>query len=131
MMSANHGGIDHLDRLGRRAAIGERLQEDVPEAFQAPSSKLLIDRVPVAERFGQVVPRRAGARNPENAIERATVLAGSTSLLRHEWLEERPLLIAHQSTNQFCLPPRGSLESHHQFRGNRLVNRSLCPAAHR
>ena len=87
MMSADHSGIDHLDGLRRGAAIGERLQEDVPEAFQAPSSKLLIDRVPVAQLFGQIAPRRARARDPENTIERATMLAGSAGLSRHKWLE--------------------------------------------
>ena len=112
MMSADHGGIDHLNRLGRGAAIGECLQENVPEAFQAPSSKLLIDRIPIAKLFGQIAPGRPCARDPENTIERAAMLAGSAGLFRHKWLEKSPFLVAHQSANQFCLPRRGSLESY-------------------
>lgn len=125
MVDANHGGVDHLDCLGRRPAASQRIEQQVPQSCQAPSSELPIDGVPLAEFLGQTAPGRVGARHPEDAAQRPPVLARPPGLRPHKRFEKRPFRIAHQTANQNRPPPRGSLESHHRFNENPLCQQDL------
>ena len=128
MVGADHGAVDHLDRLWCRTTIGQGLQQKIPQSNSAPSKELAIDGVPFAELFGQIAPGSAGARDPEYTVQCAPMIARRTAAQgacgNDKWLEKRPIHITHQSANQSCLPPRGSLESYRRFPENPFVSRT-------
>jgi len=114
-MCADAGAVDHLQGRCVGIGIGERRQHDVPDPRERPSSELLIDRVPGTKLCRKIAPRRARSCDPKDAVQRPAVIqwwsTASRTILCHERGEHRPLAVAHQSTNQACLPPRRSLES--------------------
>jgi hypothetical protein len=125
MVGADHGAVDHLDRLWCRPTIGQGLQQKIPQSSSAPSKELAIDGVPFAELFGQIAPGSSGARDPEYTVKCAPMIARRAAAQgacgNDKWLEKRPIHITHQSANQSCLSPRGSLESYRRF-----PEKSLC-----
>lgn len=74
MMGADHGAVDHLDRLGRSATVAQRFEQKVPHSRPAPAQELAIHRIPLAKLFGQIAPRRSGTRHPEYAVQRAPMI---------------------------------------------------------
>ena len=74
MVSADHGAVDHLDRLRCGAAAAQRFEQEVPQPRPAPAQELTIDCVPLAKLFRQFAPRRSGARHPKYAVEGAPVI---------------------------------------------------------
>src|SRR5207253_5265174 len=80
----------------------------VPETRPAPTQELTIDRVAFAMFLRQIAPRRAGARHPEDAVQRPPVIRWRAATQRtagnNERLEKPPFHIAHQSANQRHLP---------------------------
>src|SRR5665213_3333298 len=108
MVGADHGAVDHLDRLRRGATVAKPFEQQVPQARPAPAQELAIDRVPLAEFLRQIAPRRARPRHPEYTVQRAPMIARRTPAQRaagnNEGFEKRPFYIAHQSANQNRLP---------------------------
>lgn len=110
MMRANDGRIDHLQRRIACAAVGERLQDHVPDAAVGPAPELPEDRIPVAEFFRQIEPRRTGSHDPEHRVEHAAVIAWRpTAATYQERLEIRPLFVRHQPANHRRSPQRAAL----------------------
>ena len=104
MMCPDDGAVDHLQRFGTSAHIGQRLQQHIPNAGCAPSSELSPDRIPIAEFFRQIALRCARARDPENRIERSAMVTGRPTALftssGQEGFEKRPFHVRHQAANQ-------------------------------
>jgi hypothetical protein len=55
--------------------LAERLEGPLPDALLCPALEARIDGEPLAERFRQVAPRRACARNPKNRFDKEPVVA--------------------------------------------------------
>ncbi len=109
-MRADDGCIDHLQCRIADATAGKRFQDHVPDAAVGPAAELPEDRIPVAEFFRQIAPRRAGSHYPEDRIEHATVIARRpTAATRQERLEVRPLFVRHQPANHCRSPQRAAL----------------------
>lgn len=116
MVRPDDGAVDHLEHVGLAAAVGERLQQHVPDAGGGPAPELAVDRVPLPEFLGQVTPRRAGSGDPEDAVQRAPVVlrwaAAAGRLLRQERGEDRPLRIRQTIPNQGRPPLQRSASNH-------------------
>ena len=54
--------------------VAERLEDALPDPLLRPAPEARIDGVPLAERFRQIAPRRAGARNPKNGFDKQPVV---------------------------------------------------------
>jgi len=112
-MRPDDGAVDHLQAVRDTLGVVQRLQQQVPKPRKAPAPELAVDRRPLAEVIRQVAPRRPGPRDPENPIQnKAMILRGAApprSSLDHKGRKERPLLVAHQSSDQATLPPKGIL----------------------
>ncbi len=97
-MGPDHGAVDHLQHVGVATAVGAALKHDVEHARDRPAAELLPHRVPVAELSRKVAPLSTGPSDPEYAVEHATVrLWRPPRGRRQEWLEDRPLLVGHQT----------------------------------
>lgn len=55
--------------------LAERLEDPLPDPLLRPAPEARIDGEPPAERFRQIAPRRAGARNPKNRFDKEPVVA--------------------------------------------------------
>jgi hypothetical protein len=76
----------------------------------------------------QIAPGRAGAGDPEHAVEYEAMIgrrpAAAGPLAHKEGSEERPLVVTHRSANQVLLP-KSSLESELRGHGNPLCLHGL------
>jgi hypothetical protein len=92
------GAVDHLQSVCSASAIGEGLQQHVPDTTFGPTPELPPDGVPVAEFFWQIAPGRASAGNPKDRIQHTAMVTrwptSRTTRLCHERPEERPFLVA-------------------------------------
>ena len=115
MVSANHGAVDHLERVRHGPAAVQCLHDVLPEPGQRPAPELPVDARPLAELFGQVSPRSPGPGDPEHAIQNTAVIDRFAPVRRadgqDEGLEESPLLVRHQVSCQAGLHRRYQLES--------------------
>ena len=115
MMGADHGAVDHLQRVRHDPAFVQRIKDLLPQPGQRPASELTIDGRPLAELFGKVAPWRARPRNPENTIQNKAVVHWFASVRgpdsQDEALVERPLIVRHQVSCQAGLHRRYQLES--------------------
>ena len=66
-MNANDRTVDHL----YLAVVGldDGVHHAVPDASFAPPIEAIVGRSIGPVSFGKIAPRRAGAQNPENAVE--------------------------------------------------------------
>ena len=96
MMCPDDRAINHLDG-GVAAAVGKRLEHQVPKPAQRPASELAVNGVPVAKLLGQITPRRASPRDPEYRIQRPAMIprwaASQGAGLHHKRLKAQPLCI--------------------------------------
>ena len=96
MMCPDDRAINHLDG-GVAAAVGKRLEHQVPKPAQRPASELAVNGVPIAKLLGQVTPRRAGPRDPEHRIKRPAMIpwraASQGAGLYHEGLKTLPFRV--------------------------------------
>ena len=123
MMCAHDCRVHHLQCCIGQAAAGERLQDHVPDAAVGPASELSKDRIPIAELFRQITPRRTGSHQPKHRVEHAAMVGRrATAVMDQERFEIRPLIVGHQSANQGCSPAKSSLESIYDSRVNRFVH---------
>jgi hypothetical protein len=67
------------------------------DAAPTPVAEMVVHRLPWAESSANIAPGRAGAENPENAVEERSSIAWRTSrpseAKSQERLDQRPLLI--------------------------------------
>ena len=128
MMGAHDRRVDHLYDHRRPALLVERIEHQFEEAGFRPAAELLVDGVPLAEMLVEIAPRRAGPRDPEDAIENLPVILRRSpalaALCDHQGLEKRPFLIRHQAANQDRLP-KNSLESRFALGVNPLCQQVL------
>ena len=102
-MSADDGGVDHLDAACRHAGRVQCLQHRIPDPGDGPAAELTVDGAPLAELLGQIPLGRTCPGNPEHAIQNQAMIAWGPTPLRsgldHKWLEKRPFLVRHHSAN--------------------------------
>ena len=67
-------GIDSVFLVGGRPQTRQRFERCIPHAELTPAGEANKDRVPIAVSLGHVAPRRAGAQNPENTIDRSPLV---------------------------------------------------------
>src|SRR2546423_1455948 len=74
------------------------LEDATINAGSTPGAVVVINRLPLAEAFGQVSPRRSGAEDPHAAIEHQAGILGLATCfgraLGNQRLEKFPLLIS-------------------------------------
>jgi hypothetical protein len=79
-----------------------RRQELTPDASLLPAVKTTGDRAPGAIAFRQIAPGSAGAQNPEDAMEDASMIhcrsAGLGFLWREQRLQPLPLGVGYVSS---------------------------------
>ena len=88
--------------------VAESLEKALPDALLRPAPEARIYREPLAERFRQIAPRRARARNPKNGLDEETVVtpaaAGITNFARQMRRDPFPLCVVQHQSNQGCPP---------------------------
>src|ERR1700679_405312 len=78
-MDLDVAGIDHQPfKVG---LVDHLLQQLFPDALVAPAAETAMRIFPVPVVRRQIAPRRPGAQNPQNAIEKTTVILGDTAPL--------------------------------------------------
>ena len=84
--------------------VAEGFEYPLPDPLLRPAPEAGIRREPLAERFGQISPRRARACNPKNRFNKEPVVtpaaAGVTDFTRELWRNPLPLRIAQHQSNQ-------------------------------
>src|SRR5688500_16425498 len=99
LVGASHGGI-HGVRVPVPLTTGSPLalqsgQKGLPQAVVAPATGPTGDGADRATALGQTTPRRAGAQNPQNAVQGGAVMAvgppGRRPLGRQKRLKALPL----------------------------------------
>src|SRR3546814_18883629 len=69
------------DQVFEVRIIRQRLEDAPPDPLGAPSAEAPKDAVPLAERLRQIAPRRAGAHNPQHALNEHPVVPPRRTLL--------------------------------------------------
>ncbi len=128
-MGPNDGAVDHLYLFRGRAAVVERLQDQLPQPRQRPTPELPIHGRPLAELRRQVPPSRSRTCDPEDPVQCQPRIGRPAPVrLPHgidEKLVERPFRVRHQVPRQ-DRPPRGSdLESRLKQDENPVCQRGL------
>jgi len=59
--------------------VAEGLENSLPNAVLRPAPEAHLCGESIAERFRQIAPRRAGARNPENGFDKKPVVASAAA----------------------------------------------------
>ena len=112
--------------IGNRLGFRQGFQQNVPQSCTRPPQELAINRTPFAQFLWQIAPWRARPSNPENAIQHPPMIGGRSpalgASLDYKLFEKRPFRIRQPTSNQFRLPPRGSLESSPDSSVNHFVN---------
>src|SRR5579863_2120064 len=78
-------GIDSVFLVGGRPQTRQSFERCIPHAELAPAGETNKDRVPVAVSLGHISPRRAGAQNPENAVDRTSLGRDQSTALAAVW----------------------------------------------
>ena len=69
----------------------ECIKNSLEMALVAPVGESLINVIPVAEKNGQITPRRAGRPDPKERVQEASGVTTSSALARwNMWLDEGP-----------------------------------------
>ena len=116
MVRPHDGRID--DQILEVGIVREGRKNAMPHTALAPTIETPPYAVPTSECQGQIAPRRAGTRDPQNAFDKHAIVlarpAGIALLSYAKGLDTRPLLILQYQPNscaQDCLPRICSLES--------------------
>lgn len=84
--------------------VAERLENPLPDPILRPAPEARIDGEPLAERFRQIAPRRAGARNPKKRFDKEPVVTPAAArvagLARQLWRDPLPLAVTQHQSNQ-------------------------------
>ena len=107
MMRPDDGAVDHLHAVRDVFGGAQCFQEKLPNPRDRPTSELSVDRPPLAEVIRKVPPLRTGTGDPEDAIQDKSMIArwapSFGAGFDQEWLKERPLVVAHQVSDQDAL----------------------------
>ena len=90
------------------------LESRVPDTELAPAREAYEDRIPISVSLGHVAPRRTGAQDPENAVDRSPLVRDSRTTfapIGKQWIENAPFRVRQIAPTQCCLLQKGSLES--------------------
>jgi hypothetical protein len=102
LMRPPDGRVD--DQVFEVRIIGQGLEKTLPNPGPRPAPEAPVDTVPRAEVSGQIAPRRAGARDPQDGIDKQPrVCARATGialLAGNQRRNPRPLRVAQQPPNQ-------------------------------
>jgi hypothetical protein len=103
LMRPHDGGVDGVLGVLRRAEARQRLERRVPHPELAPAGEADKRRVPVAIARRQVPPRRAGAQNPQDAVDRSPLSRKPAD----------PVRLGREARNRTCAipPPSDRLDS--------------------
>lgn len=128
MVRPDDGAVDHMNRLTAPFGVVQHFEQQIPETGERPAAKLSIHGGPFAEELGQIPPLNTGSGDPEDAVEDPAMITRPAPAVRparrHEGLEERPFLVAHQASNQARLPRKAILNHRSARMGTLFVNRS-------
>ena len=128
MVGADDRAVYHLNLVRHRLAFIQRIEDQIPEPRDGPSTELSIDARPLTELFGQVAPLRTCPRDPENTIQNLPVIDGRTTAAPpnpdDKRLKECPLSIHHQLSCQSCLRQKATLNQNSDDLGIQFVNRT-------
>ena len=78
-MNLDMAGVDHQPFKVR--LVDQLLQQLFPDALVTPAAETTMGVFPVPVIWRKIPPRRAGAKNPENRIQKSTVVLSNTSPL--------------------------------------------------
>ena len=104
LVRPDHGAVDDHPLQVR---VLEGLEDPYPHPFFGPAIKPLPDRSPRPQPLGQVAPGSAGLADPEDGVDKETVVfggdAGVAGLAREYIFDAFPVLVldlvaAHRST---------------------------------
>jgi hypothetical protein len=96
--SADHSAIDTPQFSIDDDLSLQFLKDLVQSAVTIPLVKQTPDGLPLSERFGNISPRGAGAKNPKNSINDGATIEGRTttwSSIWNHWLDALPLFVVH------------------------------------
>ena len=100
--------------VGGRPKARQRLERSIPYPELAPPREAHEYRIPIAVSLGHVAPRRSGAQNPKDAVDRSPLVRdrwATLAAIRQQWIETAPFHVRQIAPTQCCLLPKGSLES--------------------
>ena len=78
------------------------LQSRVPDTELAPAREAYEDRIPISVSLGHVAPRRTGAQDPENAVDRSPLVRDSRTAfapIGKQWIENAPFRVRQIATD--------------------------------
>ena len=100
--------------VGGRPKARQCLESRVPDTKLAPAREAYEDRIPISVSLGHVAPRRTGAQDPENAVDRSPLVRDSRTAfapIGKQWIENAPFQVRQIARTQCCLLQKGSLKS--------------------
>ena len=104
--------IDGMLLVGRRPKRSQYLEGCVPNPKLAPAGKAHENRVPIAVSPWHVTPRRAGAQDPKDAVDRspfALYRRATLAAIGEKGIENAPFRVRQIASTQCRLPKKGSL----------------------
>ena len=84
------------------------LESRVPDTELAPAREAYEDRIPISVSLGHVAPRRTGAQDPENAVDRSPLVRDSRTTfapIGKQWIENAPFRVRQIAPNSMLPPP--------------------------
>ena len=82
--------------VGGRPKARHCLESRVPDTELAPAREAYEDRIPISVSLGHVAPRRTGAQDPENAVDRSPLVRDSRTTfapIGKQWIENAPFRV--------------------------------------
>jgi hypothetical protein len=113
LMHTDRGGIDHLQIAV--ISFGNSFENPVPNIDFPPADKAVVASCRRTVAFRDIVPRRARAQSPIDAIQHLAIVGPwlASRLVRQERLDDRPLKIRQLVAACFHDCSSTELESHH------------------
>ena len=106
-MRPNDGRVDRVLLAGRRSKARQCFECRIPYAELAPAREAYEHRVPIAVALGHVAPGRAGAQNPQDAVDRSPLASYRRTALApigQKRAENLPFRVRQIAPTQCCLP---------------------------
>ena len=107
-------GASRMPLVGGRPKARQCLESRVRDTELAPAREAYEDRIPISVSLGHVAPRRTGAQDPENAVDRSPLVRDSRTTfapIGKQSIENAPFPVRQMARTQCCLLQKGSLKS--------------------
>jgi hypothetical protein len=102
LMSPHDGSVDHEILVPR--IRGEDLEDLFPEASIRPSGEALVGAFPVTVTFRHMAPIRSATQNPQDSVDKGSVVRGSSASVSSFVPGSRSLISCHcASVNSYRL----------------------------